>query len=43
MPCVGGVGLLAILSGKSALSSKMRERLSKESDRAVGVERKKVL
>lgn len=40
MPCVVVVGLLAILTGKSALSYKMEERLKVESDRAVGVERK---
>lgn len=40
MPCVVVIGLLAILTGKSALSYKMEERLKLESDRAVGIERK---
>lgn len=43
MPCVAVVGLLALLSGKSALSYRMQERLSRDSDRAVGVEKKKAL
>lgn len=43
MPCVAVVGLLALLSGKSALSYRMEERLSRDSDRAVGVEKKKAL
>lgn len=38
MPCVAAIGLLAILSGKGALSQKMKERTRGESDRASGVE-----
>lgn len=41
MPCVAVTGLLSLLSGKSALSVKMKARLSRESDRAVGVESSK--
>ncbi|KAK9898502.1 hypothetical protein P389DRAFT_167021 [Cystobasidium minutum MCA 4210] len=38
MPCVAAIGLLSILTGKSALGSKMKERIGVEGNRAVGVE-----
>lgn len=40
MPCVVAIGLLAILTGKSALGYQMDERTRIESNRAVGLEKK---